>query len=128
MVRSDGSIYFADSPGALYNVGMAAEDLQQYLDFQGVFRISPDGAKLDAVVTDTVYPNGLAFATDESVLYVNDHAARGNSAPTTCVRTQLRSEAPLSQSSPEASPASADGNEGDREAATSIAPARAEFT
>jgi len=31
-----------------------------YLDFQGVFRISPDGAKLDAVITDTVYPNGLA--------------------------------------------------------------------
>jgi len=44
VVRSDGSIYFTDSPGALYNVGMAAEDLQQYLDFQGVFRISPDGA------------------------------------------------------------------------------------
>ncbi|TMH78109.1 MAG: SMP-30/gluconolactonase/LRE family protein, partial [Betaproteobacteria bacterium] len=72
VVRSDGSIYFTDSPGALYNVGMASEDLQQYLDFQGVFRISPDGKKLDAVVTDTVYPNGLAFTPDESVLYVND--------------------------------------------------------
>ena len=72
VVRSDGSIYFTDSPGALYNVGMASEDLQQYLDFQGVFRISPDGAKLDAVVTDTVYPNGLAFTPDESALYVND--------------------------------------------------------
>jgi gluconolactonase len=72
VVRSDGAIYFTDSPGALYNVGMASEDLQQYLDFQGVFRISPDGAKLDAVITDTVYPNGLAFTPDESVLYVND--------------------------------------------------------
>ena len=72
MVRSDGAIYFTDSPGALYNVGMAAEDVQQYLDFQGVFRISPDGARVDAVVTDTVYPNGLAFTPDESVLYVND--------------------------------------------------------
>jgi len=72
VVRSDGAIYFTDSPGALYNVGMASEDLQQYLDFQGVFRISPDGAKLDAVVSDTVYPNGLAFTPDESVLYVND--------------------------------------------------------
>ena len=71
VVRSDGSIYFTDSPGALYNVGMAAADLQQYLDFQGVFRIAPDGA-VDAVVTDTVYPNGLAFTPDESVLYVND--------------------------------------------------------
>ena len=72
VVRSDGAIYFTDSPGALYNVGMAAEDLQQYLDFQGVFRISPDGAKLAVVITDTVYPNGLAFTPDESVLYVND--------------------------------------------------------
>jgi gluconolactonase len=71
VVRSDGSIYFTDSPGALSNVGMASADLQQYLDFQGVFRIAPDG-KLDAVVTDTVYPNGLAFTPDESVLYVND--------------------------------------------------------
>lgn len=79
VVRSDGSIYFTDSPGALINVGMAAQDLQQYLDFQGVFRIAPDGGTdagaggaLDAVVTDTVYPNGLVFAPDESVLYVND--------------------------------------------------------
>jgi len=32
----------------------------------------PGRAKLDAVVTDTVYPNGLAFTPDESVLYVND--------------------------------------------------------
>lgn len=71
VVRSDGSIYFTDSPGALYNVGMAAEDLQQYLDFQGVFRIGPDG-RLDAVITDTVYPNGLAFSPEESLLYVND--------------------------------------------------------
>jgi len=51
---------------------MAAEDLQQYLDVQGVFRIAPDGAKVDAVITDTVYPNGLAFTPDESLLYVND--------------------------------------------------------
>jgi gluconolactonase len=72
VVRSDGSIYFTDSPGALSNVGMAGEDVQQYLDFQGVFRISPDGARLDAVITDTVYPNGLAFTPDESILYVND--------------------------------------------------------
>lgn len=72
VVRSDGAIYFTDSPGALYNVGMAAEDLQQYLDFQGVFRISPDALRLDVVITDTVYPNGLAFTPDESVLYVND--------------------------------------------------------
>ena len=56
VVRSDGSIYFTDSPGALYNVGMAAEDVQQYLDFQGVFRISPDGARVAYVVSTPVLP------------------------------------------------------------------------
>ena len=71
VVKSDGAIYFTDSPGALYNPAMAAEDLQQYLDFQGVFRISPDGRKMDVVVTDVVYPNGLAFTPDEKTLYVN---------------------------------------------------------
>ncbi len=71
VVKSDGAVYFTDSPGALYNPAMAAEDLQQYLDFQGVFRISPDGKKVDAVVTDVVYPNGLAFTPDEKILYVN---------------------------------------------------------
>jgi gluconolactonase len=71
VVRSDGSIWFTDSPGALYNPGMEADDLQQYLDFQGVFRIARDG-RLEAPITDPVYPNGLAFTPDEKVLYVND--------------------------------------------------------
>lgn len=72
VVRSDGSIYFTDPPGALYNVGMAGEDVQQYLDVHAVFRIAPDGSTLEAVITDMAYPNGLAFTPDESMLYVND--------------------------------------------------------
>ena len=71
VVRSDGSIYFTDSPGGLVNVGMVGDDLQKYLDIQGVFRISPDG-KLSLVTADFVYPNGLCFSPDESLLYVND--------------------------------------------------------
>ena len=72
VVKSDGSIYWTDSPGALFNVGMAGEDVQQHLRFQGVFRLSPDEKKLTLVVEDCVYPNGLAFSPDERVLYVND--------------------------------------------------------
>ena len=71
VVQSNGAIWFTDSPGALYNPGMEAEDLQQYLDFQGVFRIGPEGS-LTAPIRDTVYPNGLAFTPDEKKLYVND--------------------------------------------------------
>ena len=44
VVQSNGAIWFTDSPGALYNPGMEADDLQQYLDFQGVFRIGPEGS------------------------------------------------------------------------------------
>jgi gluconolactonase len=36
-----------------------------------VFRIDPSGG-LDAVATDFVKPNGLAFSPDESLLYVAD--------------------------------------------------------
>jgi gluconolactonase len=70
VVRSDGQIYFTDSPGGMLNVGMVGDDLQKYLDIQGVFRISTDG-KLHLVTDDFVYPNGLCFSPDEKVLYVN---------------------------------------------------------
>lgn len=72
VVKSDGSIWWTDSPGALFNVGMAGEDVQQYLDVQGVFRLSADERQLALAVEDCVYPNGLAFSPDERVLYVND--------------------------------------------------------
>ena len=36
-----------------------------------MFRISPAG-KVSLVVEDFVYPNGLAFSPDESLLYIND--------------------------------------------------------
>ncbi len=72
VVRSDGSIYWTDSAGGLVIPGMVAQDVQRYLDVQGVFRLSPDGQEVSLVVEDCVYPNGLAFSPDESLLYVND--------------------------------------------------------
>ena len=71
VVKSDGGIYFTDPSGALFNVQMHGEDVQRYLDFHGVFRISPSG-ETTLVIEDCVYPNGLAFSPDESLLYVND--------------------------------------------------------
>lgn len=65
VVRSDGAIYFTDPP-----YGVKPEDRE--LDFQGVYRLSPDGATLTLVVRDFVKPNGLAFSPDESRLYVAD--------------------------------------------------------
>jgi len=71
VVKSDGSIWFTDPPGGMLNVGMVADDLQKYLDVQGVYRISPDGKSMTLVAGDNVYPNGLCFSPDEKLLYVN---------------------------------------------------------
>ena len=74
-VRSDGSIFFTDPQGGLVNVGMVGEDLQKYLDFQGVFRIAPDGV-LHLLTDEFVYPNGICLSPDETLLYVNDTRER----------------------------------------------------
>ena len=63
VVKSDESNYFTD-PGA------PAPD--RNLDFAGVYRVSRDLGSIDLVVGDFVFPNGLAFSPDESVLYIND--------------------------------------------------------
>jgi gluconolactonase len=65
VVKSDGAIYFTDPP-----YGVKSD--QRELDFQGVYRISPDGKTLNLLVKDFVKPNGLAFTPDEKILYVND--------------------------------------------------------
>jgi len=72
VVRSDGSVYWTDSAGGLAIPGMVAEDVQRYLDVQGVFRLAPDGRTVQLIIPDCTYPNGLAFSPDESMLYVND--------------------------------------------------------
>ncbi|MHC4591381.1 MAG: SMP-30/gluconolactonase/LRE family protein [Planctomycetota bacterium] len=64
VVKSDGSIYFTDPP---YGVPEADREL----DFQGVYRASPDG-DLTLLADDFVKPNGLAFSPDEKVLYIDD--------------------------------------------------------
>jgi gluconolactonase len=71
VVKSDGAIYFTDPPGGMLNVGHTGYDLQRYLDYSGVFRISPDGKKMQLVNSEFVYPNGLCFSPDEKLLYVN---------------------------------------------------------
>ena len=64
VVKSDGGIYFTD-PGA--------PDPELPLDFAGVYRVSPDLGTITLLVRDLVFPNGLAFSPDESVLYVDDY-------------------------------------------------------
>jgi gluconolactonase len=76
VVQSDGATYWTDPPMAMYIPGMAGDDVQRYLDFIGVFHLSPDGATLTPVADDFINPNGLAFSPDESLLYINDTSRR----------------------------------------------------
>lgn len=64
--HSSGSIYFTDPP---YGLEGYVDDPAKELDFQGVYRIDPDGGV--TLLTDELSrPNGLAFSPDESLLYV----------------------------------------------------------
>ena len=70
VVKSDGSIYFTDPP---YGLSAAyGTESEKELDFQGVYRLSPNGGTLTLLVDDFDRPNGLCFSPDESILYIND--------------------------------------------------------
>lgn len=71
VVKSDGSIYWTEMQNGLLIPGMEGEDCQRYLDWQGVFRLSPDGV-MTPMVQDFDGSNGLAFSPDEKLMYVND--------------------------------------------------------
>lgn len=64
--HSDGSLYFTDPP---YGLEQRMDDPLKELDFQGVYRVSPDG-ELTVVVLDLPRPNGIALSPDEKTLYV----------------------------------------------------------
>ena len=71
VLRSDKMIYFSDP---IYGrVPVFGVERSQELNFQGLFRVSPDG-KLHLESDDFEAPNGLCFSPDEKLLYVNDSA------------------------------------------------------
>jgi gluconolactonase len=70
IVHSSGAIYFSDPTyGRMPGFGIERE---QELDFQGVYRLEPDGREPQLLVDDFLQPNGLCFSPDESLLYIND--------------------------------------------------------
>src|SRR5215471_5885443 len=66
IVKSDGSIYFTDP----WSSALAPE--QWDLPFSGVYRVTPDLGTMTLLLDDMVFPNGLAFSPDESVIYIDD--------------------------------------------------------
>lgn len=74
VVRSDGTIFFTDpSYGRLE--GPTGVARAQELDFQGVYKLSPEG-KLTLLARDFNMPNGLCLSLDEQSLYVADTPER----------------------------------------------------
>jgi gluconolactonase len=67
--KSNGDIYFTDPPGLYRTYTEGPDTPKRELDFNGVYRITAPG-KVELVVKDIPYPNGLAFSPDEKKLYV----------------------------------------------------------
>jgi gluconolactonase len=74
VVKSDDSIWFTDPA---YGIDTDYEGDQAPEEIGGchVYRLDPKTGALDAVVTDAVRPNGLAFSPDEKHLYLADTGA-----------------------------------------------------
>lgn len=64
--KSNGDLYFTDPP---YGLPEQMKDKGKELDFQGVYRLTPDG-KLTLLTKEMTRPNGIAFSPDEKTLYV----------------------------------------------------------
>jgi gluconolactonase len=67
--KSDGSLYFTDPP---FGLPKFFDDPRKELPYSGVFRVSPDGKRVQLLTTDLKGPNGLAFSPDEKYLYVDN--------------------------------------------------------
>jgi gluconolactonase len=74
VVKRDGTIWFTDPNYGLTqpNQGYGGKQEQPGCF---VYRFNPETGAVDAVVTDMLRPNGLAFSPDEKLLYVSDTAA-----------------------------------------------------
>jgi len=65
-IRSDGWLYFTDPP---YGLAGLEDDPARELDFNGIYRLSPDG-DLELLERNQTRPNGIVFSPDENTLYV----------------------------------------------------------
>jgi gluconolactonase len=74
VVKSDGTIWFTDPSYGLIQPHEGYGGTQEQ-DGCYVYRFDPVNLDIDAVVTDMDKPNGLAFSSDEKILYISDTSA-----------------------------------------------------
>jgi gluconolactonase len=65
--KSNGDLYFTDPPYGLLGLN---KDPAKELDFNGVYRISPDDGAVTLLTKEMTFPNGIALSPDEKTLYV----------------------------------------------------------
>ena len=71
VVKSDGSIWFTD-PAYGIETDYEGDKAESEIGACHVYRVDPPTGTVEAVITDMVRPNGIAFSPDESQLYVVD--------------------------------------------------------
>jgi gluconolactonase len=64
--RSNGDLFFTDPP---YGLEKRMEDPLKEMDFQGVYKMTPDGT-ITLLIDSVTRPNGIAFLPDEKTLIV----------------------------------------------------------
>ena len=84
VVKSDGSIWFTDPH---YGIMSNYEGYKSEQELScNVYRLNPESGKLDVMASDFGCPNGLAFNSDESRLYVSDTGLVTEESPPTHIR------------------------------------------
>jgi gluconolactonase len=71
VVKSDGSIWFTD-PAYGIDTDYEGNKAESEIGACHVYRIDAKSGEVEAVITDMVRPNGIAFSPDEKLLYVVD--------------------------------------------------------
>lgn len=71
VVKSDGSVWFTD-PAYGIESDYEGNRAESEIGACHVYRVDPASGEVEAVITDMVRPNGIAFSPDETKLYVVD--------------------------------------------------------
>lgn len=71
VVASDGGIWFTDPDYGIL-IDYEGKRAESEIGSCNVYRVDPGTGDVEAVATDFVKPNGLAFSPDESILFVAD--------------------------------------------------------
>jgi gluconolactonase len=77
VVKSDGSIWFTD-PTYGIDSDYEGDKAESEIGKSQVYRVDPSSGEVEAVITDMIQPNGLAFSPDETKLYVSDTGRTDN--------------------------------------------------